>query len=487
MKQTELIPKESLCQNGCLVLVRIILTHVVLVQGLLSFIPSNQLTAIAVYLTGLITCQDISATGISLALSMVSHDGLTRMLNTPWWTAQNFMMAAVKLVTLVGGEGWLIIDDTLIPKIYSKVISFCYWDWDHAQKRNILGIRLVFVVWCNGFITLPLGFYIWQKSTEVKPKKGKKTKKPRSPGRKKKPGRKITSNTASARYQRQHRKELKKKTKKKRARTSMNEIYRTKNELARGLVWQLVRSGIKVRFILLDNWYASKKNIRFFERLELFWVTKLKSNQKVVYQGRKMTIEQVAKSVPKQNYHYYDKLVARARSFEVKLYGKPIKLTVVKNDTHDELGRTKYLATNDLDLSNCEHVIWYRRRWPIELFFRDAKQFLGLGRSCVRDPQSVVTHIVMVCMAYVITQLFKPLSLIPHLSMSLSKNALCSLRLLVNTVHGACTLVWLKPRGRFVPVDLELLFKPVRTRISQFQIPESIENMQNFIFKDPFA
>ena len=46
----------------------------------------------------------------------------------------------------------------------------------------------------------------------------------------------------------------------------------------------------------------------------------------------------------------------------------------------------------------------------IEVFFRDAKQLRGLGRAQVRQPQAVLTHIVLVCLAYVGLQLLKPLS-----------------------------------------------------------------------------
>jgi hypothetical protein len=193
----------------------------------------------------------------------------------------------------------------------------------------------------------------------------------------------------------------------------------------------------------------------------------------VCYQGRTLTVAQVAATVATANYHYYAPLGARARSFVVEWLGKPIKLTVVKHDSHPERDRTKYLATSELSLSNAEHVRWYRRRWPVEVFFRDAKQLLGMGRSQVRQPQAVLTHLVLVCLAYVGLQLLKPLQPQPPLSVSQSKKALLPLRLLVSA-HGVAHLVRLKPTGQFEPVELEEFWEPIRTRFGGLELPEHL-------------
>jgi len=243
--------------------------------------------------------------------------------------------------------------------------------------------------------------------------------------------------------------------------------------VARALVWPVVRAGVRVRFVVFDNWYAARENLRCFTRLGLVWVTRLKHNTQVLFQGRKGSVQQVGASVTKANYPYYPQLGARARSFGVELFGQPVKLTVVKNDSHPERDRTKYLATSELSLSNAEHVRWYRRRWPIECFFRDAKQLLGLGRSQARQPQAVLTHMVLVGMAYVTRQLLKPLSSKPHLSVSQSKKALLPLRRLVNS-KGAATLVRLTAQGQFEEVEVAQLWEPIRTRLSGLKLPEHL-------------
>jgi hypothetical protein len=331
----------------------------------------------------LITGTEVSATAISAAVGGVSHDTLTRVLNGGWWTARLVMLAAVRVVNWVGGEGWLIVDDVLIPKPYARLIAFCGWDCDHALRRNVFGLRLVFVVWCNGWLTLPLGFYVWQKD----PTRSLGKKRPRrKPGRPRKRGPKVRSHTRQARLQRARRRALHHAQKRVRPRTATGTHSHTKNALARALVWHVVRAGVKVRCIAFDHWYASCENLDCFTRLGLVWVTRLKHN-------------------------------------------------------------------------------------TIECFFRDAKQLLGLGCSPVRQPQAVLTHLVLVHVASVFLQLLKPLSPKPHVSVSQSKKALLPLRLLVTTT-GAASLVRLTADGHYEPVEVEELWEPVRTRLSGIELPE---------------
>jgi len=347
-----------------LAVLRLLLIHVAVLRALLALVPPALLGPLCLYLAGLITGTEVSATAISQALGETSHDALTRLLSSGWWTARQLLLAAIQVVSWIGGEGWLIVDAVLIPKPYAQLIAFCGWDVDHALGRNVFGLRVVFVVWCNGWLTVPLGFYVWQKDPSRKPRKRRKRAKP---GRPRKRGPKVRSHTRRAHLQRARRRAVQHVARRVRPRTASGTHYHTKNELACALVWRVVRAGLRVRFLLCDNWYASRHNLRCFARLHLAWVTRLKSNTLVQFQGRTVPVAQVGATVATANYHYYAALGARARSFAVEWFGTPIKLTVVKHDSHPERDRTKYLATSELSLTNAEHVRRYRRRWPVEV------------------------------------------------------------------------------------------------------------------------
>ncbi len=279
----------------------------------------------------------------------------------------------VRLLTRLSAEpGALLLDDVLLPKPFARAIALCYWDYDHSTRRDCFGQRLVFVVWSNGKLLLPLLFAFWQKDPTRKPKK-----------KKRKPATGKTKGAGASSRRRTRRKQTPQP--KRRLRLPNGVHYRTKNELAQALVWRLVRRGLPVEYVLFDNWYASHGNFRLFERLRLKWVTRAKGNYRVQFAGLALSVQEVAATVQKTNYHYYAGLQARARSFVVAKDGRALTLTVIKDDRGPEGGRTKYLLTNATGLTTREVIAWYRRRWAIEVFFRDCKQYLGLGRSEVRD------------------------------------------------------------------------------------------------------
>ena len=149
-------------------------------------------------------------------------------------------------------------------------------------------------------------------------------------------------------------------------------------------------------------------------------------------------------------------------------------MTVVQNDTHPERDRTKFIVSNLSGLTTVGRVEWYRRRWPIECFFRDCKQLLGLCGCQARTGQAILTHIVLVCVAYVVLQLVKPLTPGPRLSVNRSRHALVALRVLVSS-EATAHLVRLTASGRFDPVELEHVWTPVRTRLSGITLPRSLE------------
>lgn len=412
--------------------------------------------AAVVYLTGLITQQNVTVTEIATQVGFVSHDALQRMLRTLGVTLTAGLCLVVRLVTALSSEaGALSIDDVLLPKPFAKAIALCFWDYDHSTRRNCFGQRLVFVVWSNGKLLIPLLFAFWQKDPTRKPKKKKKKAKGKTKGTGASPRRRTRRKRSPH--------------PKRRLRLPNGVHYRTKNELAQALVWRLVRRGLPVEYVLFDNWYASHGNFRLFERLHLKWVTRAKGNYRVLFGGVSLTVSQVAATIRKANYHYYAKLRARARSFVVEKDGRLLTLTVIKDDRGPEGGRTKYLLTNATGLATCEVIAWYRRRWAIEVFFRDCKQYLGLGRSEVRDETAIISHVFLVCVAYTTLQLLKPEKHEQNVSVRADKHALAPLLLIVLPTGEHCAKRLLA-NGSGEIIQLDHLLSPLRTRLPAFPL-----------------
>jgi hypothetical protein len=70
-------------------------------------------------------------------------------------------------MTLRGG--FLIIDDTLLPKSVSKNSKFVKKLYSGKHKTPIQGLSIVVVIWTDGIWRVPLGLKIWEKGGKTKP------------------------------------------------------------------------------------------------------------------------------------------------------------------------------------------------------------------------------------------------------------------------------------------------------------------------------
>ena len=133
-------------------------------------VVGGQWKAMVVYVTGLMTQTNITATNLAQEIGEVSHDAISRMLAGARWSLTVGICLAIRVIEQIGSEGWLIVDDVLIPKVFGREIAFCGWDHDHTQNRTVFGQRVVFVVWSNGWLTIPVAFALWQQDPNRKPK-----------------------------------------------------------------------------------------------------------------------------------------------------------------------------------------------------------------------------------------------------------------------------------------------------------------------------
>jgi hypothetical protein len=293
-----------------------------------------------------------------------------------------------------------------------------YIDYDHTQKRHVRCHRIVVVIWTNGVIYIPVAFAFWHHRDFVR-------------------------------------------------------RYRTKNQIARILIYYVVRHRITFSYLTFDNWYASKQNLRFFDKLSIKFVTRLRNNTWIVHENKRQKIQKLTK----YECHYYGKLNAYVRHFPVKYPGFGIgSLAIVKNDKHAEPGRTKYLFTNDLSLTNREIVLRYRSRWHVEIFFRTCKQNFGLAACQTQMMPQVIIHVRMVFLAYVLTQL---LMANDSISVGEMQKHLHSLHCLYQPEEDP-KLVSMQGDGTLIPITLEELINPIRTRIPSMvdvQIPDIIESI----------
>jgi hypothetical protein len=140
------------------------------------------------------------------------------------------------LITDIYEIGYIILDDTVVPKPFSRLVAGTYVDYDHTHKRHIRCHRIVVVIWTNGIICIPVAFAFWHHRDFVR-------------------------------------------------------RYRTKNQIARILIYYVVRCHIPFSYLAFDNWYASKQNLRLFDKLGIKFVTRLRKNTWIIHENEKYKID----------------------------------------------------------------------------------------------------------------------------------------------------------------------------------------------------
>lgn len=349
-----------------------------------------------VFLTGIcIRDKNQSAHGIAQFLGLNSHDALTRMLYHKSWSASLVMLEllhqAMQLASGTATPSWLIIDDVILPKHRSVKTAFIGWDYDYVNEKKIRCLRLVVVAWSNGAICIPVAFALY--------------------------------------YKKDHPDVL-----------SKQQRFRTKNQLAQLLVYQIIKKGLHFDYLVFDSWYASADNLLFFQQLKITFVTAIKSNRKLTMpfnpidkkpkrrckylRWDQLTSTELASQTPYvRDYHYYPKVAARARTYLVLVEDVDflLRLVCIKNyatntafkDIHTNADkrakdRNKYLVTNDVNLTIPNIINYYRHRWTIEVMFRDCKQHLALGKyQGHKSLDAQLRHTAMVFLAFTLLELMK--------------------------------------------------------------------------------
>ena len=190
-----------------------------------------------VYIVGLIILErNQNMARNSQRIGFCIEDSLYRMLN--------FMTLPLRVLTafLIGyirkirkDAGYLIIDDTVISKKYSKKIGYTGYAWSSSDGCVVLGIHTVVLFWSDGNRKIPVSFLLWR---------------PR------------------------------KKTR----------HYRTKLELARQLVCNSIEFCRSCDYLVFDSWHCSKKFLKTMKGLGISCVSRLTKNRNVIFNGKKMKV-----------------------------------------------------------------------------------------------------------------------------------------------------------------------------------------------------
>lgn len=317
-------------------------------------------------------------------------DVFYRMKNNPnicwrlilWLFANKFVDIVKKKSSLAQSEGQckcLVFDDTVLHKT-GRFIENVSRVWDHVSNKFVLGFKLLLMGYWDGTSFIPADFTLHRE-------KGKREDKPF--GLKKK--------------------ELKKQFKKKRDKGSHSferakEADMDKITCAIRMFKHAISAGMKVDYVLMDSWFTCDAFIDAVlkvkkQTIHLIGMYKV-AKAKFEYNGKMLTYSQIrnilgkAKRCRKLGLFYKEATVVHK--------GNEMKLFFSKQGAN---GKWKVFVCTDTRLSFIKMIEIYQIRWSIELFFKEAKQLLGLGKSQSNDFDGQIADLTITMIQHIILSL----------------------------------------------------------------------------------
>lgn len=279
-----------------------------------------------------------------------------------------------------GEDTYFIIDDTTIPK-RGKLMENVSYIYDHSIGRSILGFCIVSLGLFTGSGYYPLDFSYWVSNRRHQKSPIVNDGDPRS----------ISGQM------------------------SHEALHCTKLDLALRMIERAVSNGLQAGYVLFDSWYAWPSFIQAIRKIkkELHVICRLKDSKVLYeYKGKKYRLsalyQQVKKELSKSK-----RTGLLLKRVTVTMSGEPIIIVFVKGYNEPEETEAKgkkkkkalkwvaFLSTNT-SLQAVTVIKKYTKRWACEVFFKESKQQLSLGKDASNSFQSQVCTTTIRFMRYAV-------------------------------------------------------------------------------------
>ena len=279
----------------------------------------------------------------------------------------------------------LIIDDTVLPKTGTKIEKIGYV-YSHTKFRHILGFKAIVAGLYDGksFLALDAAL-VGEKGRDKNRKFGLLVR------------------------------QLRERFFKKREKTTPGyeracEYTQKKTLLAQQFVQRVRAHRIAFKYVLVDSWYLSKAMLLEVLKRKgqhLLGMLKINSNTLYSFKEKEYTAQELLTLLKKR------KQVKRSRRYKrrytettVTFSGKEVKLFFCKN-SHRGQWYAMLTSNTELDFDTAFQI--YAMRWTIEVFFKESKQHLRMGKCEARDFDAQIAHLTLCMLNYNLLSIIKRL------------------------------------------------------------------------------
>ncbi len=274
----------------------------------------------------------------------------------------------------------LIADDTVLPK-RGKAIEAIGKVFDHKDHGYKLGFKGLFLSFFDGKSFLPLDFSLHSE-------KGRREDRP--------------FGLKKSEIKKQYRK---KRSNDKAGSIRKDEVTISKTLMLIELIKRAWRKGIRAEYLLVDSWFIDEALIRFILKSRMYLLGMCKMDKRLYgYKDKELNARELltrlkrtkAKRSRKLNARFYDVIVVY-KGIQLKLF-----FSRFNNQTNWSL-----LLTDNYTLTFDKAVEIYQIRWGIEVFFKEAKQYLNLGKCQSEDFDAQIADSSIVMSVYIMLTLRK--------------------------------------------------------------------------------
>jgi hypothetical protein len=286
-----------------------------------------------------------------------------------------FLKQSFRLIRKHGEENikslkCLIVDDTLLEKTGSKIENVSYVH-DHITGDWLLGFKMLMLGFWDGKSFFGVDFSLHKESINTENKKLKKFK----------------TNMFNKKRERSTPGYKRKK-----------EMNQDKIENSLLMIKRAIKQGLVPNYVLADSWFISEKFVKEIRKqkkgtIHVIGMARQDRRKYLINRKEYSSKQIIAKYKCKAKTSRKLKMKYVALVCEYK--GIPVKLFLVKQGLGNK-GSWKIMLTTDPNLSFIKLMETYHIRWSIEVYFKEAKQYLALGESQSNDLDGQIADITMV-------------------------------------------------------------------------------------------
>ena len=177
-------------------------------------------------------------------------------------------------------------------------------------------------------------------------------------------------------------------------------IEKNNFQVSQDMLFHFLSFGISITGTRADGAYFKSGFRRCLRQLEMSLISKPRRDSKWFLGREEIQLKHWVKELKIDSFHHYGEQGVYARSFVMARYDcAPSRVVVMRPKRSCAHKKIVFLLSTDVSLTTREIIIGYKKRWRIEVLFRDCSQNLGL-KSHQGYSKTSERHVAMVFLTY---------------------------------------------------------------------------------------